>query len=446
MGIEVGSLVFSMDAMKRQKNITISGAKTNIGHVESGAGMVGLIRCILACLTTRSFPNVHLFSLNGHFQMEGFPALLCTENITTGCKSNINGVSSFGFGGTNSRAEMFACAKLSTASVIDRTLVMPQTDNVLRRCPKCLGTMCWVCGEAMSGAGEHICSLVRDEAESYDLCSACYRGSYQFGSNMLGLPMPTLKKVFLTGSWDRFEQTVEMALDSSGVYRSNIVLGETRMERFRLSLDPMGASFTYPSEGTVYEVTFQWTGNIKSVAWEVAANAPALPEEAVRTIARSQHVYSLALASNDWAFCDMEPDNSDAALWSLTSTMCLSGEDEFVLVRDHDWGQTIYPNTKTWDTLVPVMGPGARSLARVWAFSATPESPLTFQVRVVNGSIAVMVTADSAEARGVKKVWRSLPMKESAGHTYSITGSFNDWGFIDMARGQECETYRCIFS
>merc|ERR1712222_28863 len=35
--------------------------------------------------------------------------------------------------------------------------------------------------------------------------------------------------------------------------------------------------------------------------------------------------------------------------------------------------------------------------------------------------------------------------EESAGHTYSLTGSFNDWGFIDMGRGQDGETYQCIF-
>merc|ERR1740116_597023 len=78
----------------------------------------------------------------------------------------------------------FAAAKLGYAMVIDRSLAMPQTGNILRRCPKCLGTMCWLCGLGMSGAEEHICSSVRDDSDRYDFCSICYTGGYQLGSSM----------------------------------------------------------------------------------------------------------------------------------------------------------------------------------------------------------------------------------------------------------------------
>jgi len=475
--IEIGSLVTSMKALSRGKALALSGAKSNFGHLESCAGFLGLIRCILSCTTAEIFPNCHFYRLNAHFQMQGVQAFMCTENITTGKLANIVGVSSFGFGGTNARAEIFACAKLSCANVIDRSLTMPQTDNILRRCPKCLGTMCWLCGLAMSGAEEHVCSSVRDEADSYELCSMCYQGSYQFGSSMLDLAPPLLRKVFLIGSWDRFQLPIEMVLNSSGVYSRNISLGETRLEQFHLALDPMGASVIHPSvhkadqharvegpadvsdgrmwqidgwrdnapEGTLYELTFQWIDNVKSVAWRVAAELEAVPEIQVRALARSMHVYSLAMASKSWAFLDMEPDNSDNALWIFTTTMCFSGVEEFVLVRDHDWGQTIYPNKgKTWDTSVTVMGPSDMSCGRVWAFHATPESPVTFGLHVMNGNIELMVTTNTAEAGSDKKVWRSLPKADPAGHTYSITGNFNDWGFVDMVGGLEDEIYRCV--
>jgi len=475
--IEVGSLVFSMNAKSRVKPIAISGAKSNIGHVESGAGMVGLLRCILSCITTLTFPNCHLYCLNGHFQMEGFPSLMCSEDITTAKTCNINGVSSFGFGGTNSRAEMFACATPGHARAIDMSLTMPQTDRLLRRCPKCLGTMCWLCGLALSGAEEHICSSVRDESDSYELCSLCYEGGYQFGSSMLDLKPPVLRKVFLIGSWDRFDLPLEMALKSSGVYSCNIALGETRLEQFRLALEPNGTSVIHPcvhkadqyarvegpadvsdgrmwqidgwrdsaSEGTQYEITFQWIGNVKSVAWKVAAELEPLPEEQVRAFARRAHVYSLSMESKGWAFLDMQPDDSDPALWTCTTTMCFSGKDEFVLVRDHDPGQTIYPNEqKTWDTSVPVMGPSDKSCGRSWAFHATPSVPVTFGLRVINGSIMLMVTTDTAESGSVKSVFKSQLRENSAGHTYSITGSFNGWGFIDMVGCLEDEIYRCV--
>merc|ERR1712032_1042153 len=48
------------------------------------------------------------------------------------------------------------------------------------------------------------------------------------------------------------------------------------------------------------------------------------------------------------------------------------------------------------------------------------------------------------ETGSVKKMWRSLPRASIAGHTYSITGSFNEWAFLDMVGSIEDEIYRGV--
>merc|ERR1712083_293970 len=111
-------------------------------------------------------------------------------------------------------------------------------------------------------------------------------------------------------------------------------------------------------------------------------------------------------ASRNWAFLDMAPDHSDTFLWTSTTTMPFSGEEEFVVVRDYDREQTIFPKkVKTWDTSVPVMGPSDASCGRAWAYKSTPSTPVTFALRIVTGNITLMVTTVVDGTR----VWQSLP-------------------------------------
>jgi len=274
-----------------------------------------------------------------------------------------------------------------------------------------------------------------------------------------------------------------MILSSSGVYNYTIALGETRVEQFHLALDPNGEELIHPcvhkadqnsrvegpddsqngckfqidgwrdmaAEGSLYEITFQRKGKRKNVAWKVVTKVEDFSKGVYSQqdmamalkIARSKHVYSLAMESKNWAFLDMQPDTKDASLWTCTTPMCLSGKDEFVVVRDHDRQQTIYPSKgKNWDTSVPLMGPSDGNCGRAWAFHSPPLSPVTFELRVISGIITLMVTT-SVDG---KKVWSSAHQGDSAGHTYSITGSFNDWGMtemVDMVGSCDDETYRC---
>ena len=81
----------------------LGAVKTNIGHLESAAGIASLIKTILI-LENKAIPrNLHLKKLNSKVEWEKLPFELPKQTIAwdNTAQSRIAGVSSFGFSGTN---------------------------------------------------------------------------------------------------------------------------------------------------------------------------------------------------------------------------------------------------------------------------------------------------------------------------------------------------------
>lgn len=91
----------------RASPLWVGSAKTNIGHLEAGAGLAGLLRAVLALRHATIPPNLHLNGLNPHFDWEAerlqVPTALTPFPLNPS-GSRIAGVSSFGFSGTNAHA------------------------------------------------------------------------------------------------------------------------------------------------------------------------------------------------------------------------------------------------------------------------------------------------------------------------------------------------------
>lgn len=104
--IEIGALRGVLRA-DRTLPIMMTSAKANIGHLEAAAGIAGLIKCICMLNYSMGAPNVHLQVLNPHLDVQGFPVYFETELTDYGTNSGLTGVSSFGFGGTNARADVW---------------------------------------------------------------------------------------------------------------------------------------------------------------------------------------------------------------------------------------------------------------------------------------------------------------------------------------------------
>ncbi len=102
--IEIQSIKKVMLQERAKDNLLYLGSvKTNIGHLESAAGIAGFIKVLMSLQNEEIPPHLHLTKLNPHIKIDDVPIRIATENITwkTGDSPRYAGISSFGFGGTN---------------------------------------------------------------------------------------------------------------------------------------------------------------------------------------------------------------------------------------------------------------------------------------------------------------------------------------------------------
>jgi acyl transferase domain-containing protein len=81
----------------------LGSVKTNIGHLEAGAGIAGLIKVALSLKHAAIPPNLHFQKLNPHISLEGTRLYVPTELTPWpgNAPQRFGSVSSFGAGGTN---------------------------------------------------------------------------------------------------------------------------------------------------------------------------------------------------------------------------------------------------------------------------------------------------------------------------------------------------------
>lgn len=112
--IEVGALgaVFR----EREQPLLIGSAKSNIGHLESGAGVAGLIKTILSLQHGEIPPNLHFKEPSPHIAWDSLPVKVVTERTEWPSQRRIAGVSSFGYSGTNSHIVLEAAPTTETSA------------------------------------------------------------------------------------------------------------------------------------------------------------------------------------------------------------------------------------------------------------------------------------------------------------------------------------------
>lgn len=120
--IEVGA-VRTVMIHNRDTPLTHCTAKAHVGHEEANAGVCGFIKVLLMLNAAVVTPNPHLHSLNAHLDTKGYPILFNNELRSTMFPDQIAGVSSFGFGGTNSRAEVWSDPEKGVNKGGSRTLL-----------------------------------------------------------------------------------------------------------------------------------------------------------------------------------------------------------------------------------------------------------------------------------------------------------------------------------
>ncbi len=105
--IELQGLLGALGTDREPQNPLIVGSvKTNIGHLESAAGIAGLIKTVLALDHGVIPPHLHLKTINPLLQADKAPVAFPVRATPwpVGHGPRYAGVSSFGYGGTNSHA------------------------------------------------------------------------------------------------------------------------------------------------------------------------------------------------------------------------------------------------------------------------------------------------------------------------------------------------------
>lgn len=86
-----------------RRPLLVGSVKTNIGHLEAGAGVAGLIKLVLALQHEELPPHLHFKTPTRHFDWARFPLQVVSEAVAwkRGERTRRGGVSSFGFSGVN---------------------------------------------------------------------------------------------------------------------------------------------------------------------------------------------------------------------------------------------------------------------------------------------------------------------------------------------------------
>lgn len=99
--IEVNAVRKIMIKTDRPEPLQVSTCKTSVGHLEGGAAMATMIKCVLQGMHSNCFECVHFRQLNPHLEHSSFDAVFVTDAMSFTTKHGNTHASSFGFGGTN---------------------------------------------------------------------------------------------------------------------------------------------------------------------------------------------------------------------------------------------------------------------------------------------------------------------------------------------------------
>jgi len=370
--IEVGALREVMRT--RDYPMIVTSTKTNFGHMEACAGMGGIAKCILMLAGSSGTPNLHLKCINPHIEFVGYPALFATEVSDSRVSMGISGVSSFGVGGTNARADLWARSVTG-----HRTTTEVSTLHALR------------------------------------LKSAQYARIKQ-----KGMPGPQARDhIFVVGSWNAWSEPAEMETLAEGEYVMTMALGETRCEKFRIVLNGDQRQSIYPAidfsgefgdicgpdwdakdrgwlldgrgddakAGTLYRIKFEWgfswdLGEHKHVSWEkIVDDAESeVPQLDCRAY---NHKYYVAGSWTGLKCRPMEPSPGDSSLHCARVRIGVTGHEWFHIVRDKDKAQVFHPAAAgAVQSNIPVRGPDSNGDGKYWIVRGTTGEHVTIEFQI----------------------------------------------------------------
>jgi len=127
--IEAGAIGRVVGQNARHDPVHVGSVKANIGHLESGAGIVGVLKAVLTVYNGKIAPNVNFSNPNPNIPFDALNLKVPTE--VTGFPESPSGrhvtVNSFGFGGANASALISSYGEAPRREL--HAVVMPEDEN-----------------------------------------------------------------------------------------------------------------------------------------------------------------------------------------------------------------------------------------------------------------------------------------------------------------------------
>ena len=169
--LEVKALGQVFGGRDRDQPLVIGSVKTNIGHVEAAAGVLGLIKVILALRHRTIPPHLHFKTPSPHIEWRELPFVVPRQAMPWHAINGrrIGGVSSFGFSGTNAHIVVEEAPEIPVATETNSTKV--HLFALSARDPAALAQF----------AGRHAAALRRaGDATIADICRTANEGRAHF--------------------------------------------------------------------------------------------------------------------------------------------------------------------------------------------------------------------------------------------------------------------------
>ena len=240
--------------------------KTNIGHLESAAGVAGLIKLVLALQHGEIPPHLHLKKPNPYIPWNELPIEIPTE-VTSWFANHgrrIGAVSSFSFSGTNARHRRLrgTAAKISqveTERPYHLLTLSAKTDDALREqasryrnylsehSSESLADICFSANTGRAHFSHRFAGAVDSSAELQEALGAFAAGSVAdvLHAGSLGTKQPEVVFLF-TGQGPQYVDMGRQLYDTQPTFRRAI---DTCDEILRSYLDSSLVSVLYPKFG-----------------------------------------------------------------------------------------------------------------------------------------------------------------------------------------------------
>jgi len=389
--IEIGALMAVMH--KREFPILKTSAKSNIAHLEAGAGIAGISKCVMMLNVATAPPNQHLNCLNPHLSVEGYPCYFETDPVDSGFSSLYCGVSSFGFGGTNSRADVYGFATRGHKSAIRYELPKPIAPRV-----QPIGQNIFICGTWTGW-------------KDYDAMERGTDGAYRC---TVRLGPSRFEKFFLSCSQDAYE-SIHPLFDEAD-QMAQIVGPDWDGKGLNFMIDGRGDDGV--PEGTVFEVCFTWTEERKKIAWQKVAASYVL-DDARPLGGDFEHSYQLRGSWRDWqGFQELQRVEGSSSgsgtvpTFEGTFRIGFRLREEFQIVRDGDLAQAFYPcATRCSQTTVPFRGPDGCGKGRHWVIRGAQHETVKVIFSCADGRASLRVERPAAHEQLTWHDWETWVLK-----------------------------------